>query len=111
MVWVSALASEGERMTILVLGRTGQVARELAVLKGIECIGRDAADLEDPGRTVLRRRLREGDPVGETEQLLQQVVLRRDALVAGRVEPAIELDEDLRLRALKPIERMLELSR
>tara|TARA_R110002049_G_scaffold177184_1_gene344305 strand:- start:33602 stop:34453 length:852 start_codon:yes stop_codon:yes gene_type:complete len=35
-------------MTILVLGRTGQVARELAALKGIECIGRDAADLEDP---------------------------------------------------------------
>jgi quinolinate synthase len=27
------------------------------------------------------------------------------------LEPAIELDEDLRLRALKPIERMLELSR
>ena len=27
------------------------------------------------------------------------------------LEPAIELDEALRLKALKPIERMLELSR
>jgi quinolinate synthase len=27
------------------------------------------------------------------------------------LEPAIELDEELRLQALKPIERMLELSR
>lgn len=35
-------------MTILVFGKTGQVARELAALEGTECYGRDAADLENP---------------------------------------------------------------
>ncbi|WP_150120518.1 sugar nucleotide-binding protein, partial [Sulfitobacter sp. HI0027] len=35
-------------MTILVFGKTGQVARELAALEGTECYGRDAADLETP---------------------------------------------------------------
>jgi len=34
-------------MTILVFGKTGQVARELATLEGTECYGRDAADLEN----------------------------------------------------------------
>ena len=34
-------------MTILVFGKTGQVARELAVLPDTLCIGRDAADLRD----------------------------------------------------------------
>ena len=35
-------------MTILVFGKTGQVARELAALEGTECYGREAADLENP---------------------------------------------------------------
>jgi len=33
---------------ILVLGKTGQLARELAVLPGVTCLGRDQADLSDP---------------------------------------------------------------
>ena len=48
MAWVSALALRGESMAILVFGKTGQVARELAALEGTECYGRDAADLETP---------------------------------------------------------------
>jgi dTDP-4-dehydrorhamnose reductase len=35
-------------MTILVFGKTGQVARELALLPDTLCLGRDAADLGDP---------------------------------------------------------------
>lgn len=35
-------------MTILVFGRTGQVARELAAFGGVTCLGRAAADLADP---------------------------------------------------------------
>ena len=35
-------------MTILVFGRSGQVATELGRLKGIACLGREAADLADP---------------------------------------------------------------
>lgn len=35
-------------MTILVFGKTGQVARELARLEGTACLGREAADLSDP---------------------------------------------------------------
>lgn len=35
-------------MTILVFGKTGQVARELATLEGTKCFGRDDADLSDP---------------------------------------------------------------
>ena len=35
-------------MTILVFGQTGQVARELAMLPDILCLGRDQADLSDP---------------------------------------------------------------
>lgn len=35
-------------MSILVFGQTGQVARELARLPGIRCLGRAAADLTDP---------------------------------------------------------------
>lgn len=35
-------------MTLLVFGRTGQVATELARLPGTRCLGRDAADLSDP---------------------------------------------------------------
>jgi dTDP-4-dehydrorhamnose reductase len=35
-------------MTILVFGKTGQVARELAAYSGVTCLGRDQADLSDP---------------------------------------------------------------
>lgn len=35
-------------MSILVFGRTGQVATELAALGGVTCLGRDEADLSDP---------------------------------------------------------------
>lgn len=35
-------------MTILVFGRTGQVATELGRLPGMRCLGRGAADLADP---------------------------------------------------------------
>lgn len=35
-------------MTVLVIGKTGQVARELARLPGVLCIGRDEADLTAP---------------------------------------------------------------
>lgn len=33
---------------ILVFGKTGQLARELAQLQGVTCMGRDQADLSDP---------------------------------------------------------------
>jgi dTDP-4-dehydrorhamnose reductase len=36
------------RMTILVFGMTGQLARELAVYQAVTCLGRAAADLRDP---------------------------------------------------------------
>ena len=36
-------------MNILVFGKTGQVARELAVYPGVICLDRRAADLSDPG--------------------------------------------------------------
>ncbi|MGC1494883.1 MAG: dTDP-4-dehydrorhamnose reductase [Sulfitobacter sp.] len=35
-------------MTILVFGQTGQVARELAMLPDVLCLGRDQADLSNP---------------------------------------------------------------
>ena len=35
-------------MTILVFGKNGQVATELAALEGVLCLGRDQADLTDP---------------------------------------------------------------
>lgn len=35
-------------MNILVFGKNGQVATELAALEGVTCLGRDAADLSDP---------------------------------------------------------------
>ncbi len=35
-------------MTILVFGKTGQVARELAQYAEVTCLGREAADLSDP---------------------------------------------------------------
>ena len=35
-------------MNVLVFGKTGQVARELANLQGVTCLGRDAADLGNP---------------------------------------------------------------
>lgn len=35
-------------MTILVFGKTGQVAKELARFDGVTCLGRDQADLTDP---------------------------------------------------------------
>ena len=36
-------------MKVLVFGRTGQVATELARFDGVTCLGRDQADLTDPG--------------------------------------------------------------
>ncbi|WP_323780175.1 dTDP-4-dehydrorhamnose reductase [Leisingera sp.] len=35
-------------MSILVFGKTGQLAQELAMLEGVTCLGRDQADLSDP---------------------------------------------------------------
>jgi len=35
-------------MTVLVFGKTGQVATELGMLAGTTCLGRDAVDLSDP---------------------------------------------------------------
>lgn len=35
-------------MSLLVFGQTGQVARELAALDGVTCLGRNRADLSDP---------------------------------------------------------------
>jgi len=43
-------------MSILVFGKTGQVARELALHPGVICLGRDQADLSDPeacGQAIL----------------------------------------------------------
>lgn len=37
---------------ILVFGKTGQLARELAPLAGVACVGRDACDLGDPESCV-----------------------------------------------------------
>ncbi|MCV3273786.1 dTDP-4-dehydrorhamnose reductase [Roseobacter sinensis] len=36
-------------MKVLVFGKTGQVATELARLEGVTCLGREEADLTDPG--------------------------------------------------------------
>ena len=36
-------------MKVLVFGKTGQVATELAAFGGVTCLGRDQADLTDPG--------------------------------------------------------------
>lgn len=36
-------------MTFLVFGKTGQVATELARFEGVTCLGREEADLTDPG--------------------------------------------------------------
>ncbi len=36
-------------MKVLVFGQTGQVATELAQLDGVTCLGREQADLSDPG--------------------------------------------------------------
>lgn len=36
-------------MTLLVFGKTGQVATELAQMEGTTCLGREQADLSDPG--------------------------------------------------------------
>ena len=35
-------------MSILVFGKTGQLARELALLDGVTCLGRAQVDLSDP---------------------------------------------------------------
>ena len=35
-------------MKVLVFGKTGQVAQELAMFDGVTCLGRDQADLSDP---------------------------------------------------------------
>ncbi|KIC27537.1 dTDP-4-dehydrorhamnose reductase [Leisingera sp. ANG-M6] len=35
-------------MTILIFGKTGQLAQELAAYDGVTCLGRDQADLSDP---------------------------------------------------------------
>ena len=39
-------------MKVLVFGKTGQVATELAAFGGVTCLGRDQADLTDPGAFV-----------------------------------------------------------
>lgn len=41
-------------MTVLVFGRTGQVATELARLPGTTCLGRDLADFTDPAGCIAR---------------------------------------------------------
>lgn len=40
--------AEGRNMTILVFGKTGQLARELARTGGVTCLDRASADLADP---------------------------------------------------------------
>jgi dTDP-4-dehydrorhamnose reductase len=45
---LSAYMTKGEHMTILVFGKTGQVATELAQHADVVCLGRDDADLGDP---------------------------------------------------------------
>lgn len=41
-------------MTILVFGKTGQVATELAALPDVLCLGREQADLSDPARCAAQ---------------------------------------------------------
>ncbi|WP_264214772.1 dTDP-4-dehydrorhamnose reductase [Leisingera thetidis] len=45
---------------ILVFGKTGQLARELAAHDGVTCLGRDQADLGDPGACAAA--IREAEP-------------------------------------------------
>lgn len=47
-------------MTILVFGKTGQVARELAAQGGVRCLGRDQADLSAP--TICAAAIRAAAP-------------------------------------------------
>ncbi len=50
-------------MNILVFGKTGQVAQELAAHEGVTCVGRDLADLSDPGACAALIRDRRPDAV------------------------------------------------
>ncbi|GGH40956.1 dTDP-4-dehydrorhamnose reductase [Cribrihabitans marinus] len=72
-------------MTVLVFGQTGQVARELAARGGVRCLGRDAADLSDPGacaaaireaapRAVINAAAYTGVDKAEEEEALANVV-------------------------------------
>lgn len=50
-------------MNILVFGQTGQVARELALLPGTQCLGREGADLRDPAACAAAIRAHAPDAV------------------------------------------------
>lgn len=50
-------------MNILVFGKTGQVAQELAPLAGVHCVGREEADLSDPAACAALIRNRRPDAV------------------------------------------------
>ena len=48
---------------ILIFGKTGQLARELAAHEGVICLGRDAADLSDPEACAAAIRARRPEAV------------------------------------------------
>ncbi len=50
-------------MNILVFGKTGQVAQELARHEGVTCVGRDLADLSDPAACAALIEARKPDAV------------------------------------------------
>ncbi|MBT8154501.1 dTDP-4-dehydrorhamnose reductase [Epibacterium ulvae] len=50
-------------MNILVFGKTGQVAQELAPFDGVTCVGRDLADLADPAACAALIEARAPDAV------------------------------------------------
>lgn len=72
-------------MTILVFGKTGQLARELAAHQGVTCLGRDQADLSHPAACTAAIRAAQPQMVinaaaytavdrAEEEEALAQVV-------------------------------------
>ena len=72
-------------MTILVFGKTGQLARELAAHQGVTCLGRDQADLSHPAACAAAIRAAQPQMVinaaaytavdrAEEEEALAQVV-------------------------------------
>lgn len=72
-------------MTILVFGKTGQLARELAAHEGVTCLGRDQADLSHPAACAAAIRAAQPQMVinaaaytavdrAEEEEALAQVV-------------------------------------
>ena len=50
-------SARGGRMTVLVFGKTGQVARELAHYSDVRCLDRAVADLSKPAQCgrIIRR--------------------------------------------------------